>query len=63
MHYDHRIRMPARRKLDLEKIPASLNTVCPHCDASIPPEYQNRVDNDCMKCPLCSREFRSAKRA
>jgi DNA-directed RNA polymerase subunit RPC12/RpoP len=49
--------MPARRKLDLEKIRASLNTVCPYCSASIPPEDQNRMDWEHMKCPHCGKDF------
>jgi predicted RNA-binding Zn-ribbon protein involved in translation (DUF1610 family) len=49
------IGMPARRKLELKKIRASLNTVCPHCNVSIPPEDQNRVDSEHMKCPSCGK--------
>jgi len=56
------IRMPARRKLDLEKIHASLNAICSHCGASIPPEDQNRVDFEHMKCPQCGETFIPAKR-
>ena len=54
--------MPHRRKLDLEKIRASLDTVCPHCNASIPPEDQNRADSERMKCPHCGEVFIPAKR-
>ena len=42
-----------RNKIDLGKIRASLNTVCPHCHISIVPEDQNRVDFNHMKCPHC----------
>jgi hypothetical protein len=40
-----------RREIDFAKIRASLNTVCPHCNASIPPEDQSRVDWEHLKCP------------
>jgi predicted Zn finger-like uncharacterized protein len=46
-----------RRSIDLEKIRASLNTVCPHCNAGIPREDQSRVDNERMKCPNCGETF------
>jgi hypothetical protein len=36
--------MPARRKLDLEKIRGSLTVTCPHCGAGIPPQQQTRID-------------------
>ena len=42
---------------DLEKIRSSLNTICSHCGASIPPEDQNRVDFEHMKCPRCCETF------
>ena len=49
--------MLARRKLDLEKIRASLVTVCPHCNAILGPEEQNRIDFEHMKCPRCGETF------
>jgi predicted Zn finger-like uncharacterized protein len=46
-----------RREIDFAKIRASLNTVCPHCNASIPPEDQSRVDWEHLKCPRCGETF------
>jgi uncharacterized protein (UPF0212 family) len=47
----------ARRKLDLEKIHASLNTICPHCGARIEPKDYKRVDWDHLECPKCGKKF------
>jgi len=49
--------MPTRRKLDPEKIHASMNATCPHCGASIPPDQQMRIDFERMKCPKCAKLF------
>jgi hypothetical protein len=51
--------MPTRRKLDLEKVRASLNTFCPHCTASIPPEDQNRVDSEQHEMPRSAERVRA----
>jgi hypothetical protein len=53
--------MPARRKLDPEKIRASVNATCPQCDASIPPDQQMRVDFEHVQCQKCGEHFRSAR--
>ena len=37
--------MPRSRKLDLEKIRAALNATRPHCNTTIPPEKQVRLDS------------------
>jgi predicted Zn finger-like uncharacterized protein len=49
--------MPARRKLDWERIKAAMNITCPHCGASITPDQQTRIDFEQMKCPQCQQVF------
>jgi predicted RNA-binding Zn-ribbon protein involved in translation (DUF1610 family) len=49
--------MPRRHKLDLEKISASLETLCPHCGARIGPEEYKRVDGEQLECPKCGKQF------
>jgi predicted RNA-binding Zn-ribbon protein involved in translation (DUF1610 family) len=51
-----------RRKLDREKILASLNVKCTLCGASIPPDKQVRVDFEHMRCPGCGQTFTPEKR-
>jgi len=50
------------RKLDLEKIRATLNATCPHCNTSIPPDKQVRLDFEHMKCPGCGQTFTPPQR-
>jgi hypothetical protein len=47
----------ARSKLNLEKIRASLDLICPNCGARISPEHQHRIDWDHLKCPVCLQNF------
>jgi ribosomal protein S27AE len=49
--------MPKKQKINLEKVLSSLNTVCPKCGYSIPPERMRRVDFERIKCPECSECF------
>ena len=49
--------MPNRRKTDLAKIHASLNTVCPKCGKQITPAELQRVDFNHVKCPDCGEQF------
>jgi len=49
--------MSRHGKLDLEKILKSLNVTCPHCNASITPAQQTRIDFERMKCPHCGETF------
>jgi len=51
------LRMPPRRKLDLEKIRAALIMQCPLCGESIPPDKQKRVDMEHMECPSFGKRF------
>jgi ribosomal protein S27AE len=52
--------MPKSRKVDLEKVLASLNTICPKCEKVITPAEMQRVDFERMKCPACGELFGSA---
>jgi predicted RNA-binding Zn-ribbon protein involved in translation (DUF1610 family) len=49
--------MPSKQKINLEKVRASLNTLCPKCGYSIPPEKLYRIDSDQIKCPKCGERF------
>jgi hypothetical protein len=46
--------MPRKEKIKLAKVLASLNTVCPKCEFSIPPEKCMRVDSSTprLSCKL-----------
>jgi predicted RNA-binding Zn-ribbon protein involved in translation (DUF1610 family) len=46
-----------RKKIDLNKVLAALNTVCPSCGVSIPPAQVVRVDSERMRCPKCGHVF------
>jgi ribosomal protein S26 len=48
-----------RRKLDREKILASLNVKCTRCGAIIPPDKQMRIDFERMQCPDCKELFKA----
>jgi len=45
--------MPARRKYNLEAIRASLNLICPKCQAEIEPSQILRITFEEIKCPHC----------
>jgi predicted RNA-binding Zn-ribbon protein involved in translation (DUF1610 family) len=45
--------MPARRKINLEKVLASLATPCPHCGYQIPPAEIQRPTSGQVTCPKC----------
>src|SRR5438552_5460601 len=47
--------MPSKQKINLEKMKASLDTLCPKCGYSIPPEKLYRVDSDHIQCPKRTR--------
>ena len=49
--------MPARKKIDLQKVLASLNTLCPKCGHEITPAEINRVSWEEIKCPKCGLVF------
>jgi len=51
-------RAPEAEK-NLEKVLASLNTVCPKCGFSIAPEKIRRIDSQWIMCPECGERFGS----
>jgi hypothetical protein len=48
--------VPSRKKLNLEKVLALLNTVCPKCGKVIQPSEIRRVGFDEMICPGVARD-------
>jgi hydrogenase maturation factor HypF (carbamoyltransferase family) len=49
--------MVSKQKINLEKVQAALNTVCPKCGYSIPPEKRRRMDFCVVECPSCGGRF------
>jgi ribosomal protein S27AE len=54
--------MPRSRKINLEKVRASLDTKCPKCGFTITPDLVKRVDFERLECPKCGERFRPAER-
>ena len=54
--------MPSRKKLNLEKVRASLDAVCPKCGGLIPPAEVRRVDFERIECPVCGERFAPSPR-
>jgi predicted RNA-binding Zn-ribbon protein involved in translation (DUF1610 family) len=46
-----------RGKVKLEKIRGSLETLCPSCGYSIPPNELQRIDSTRVHCPKCQKQF------
>jgi predicted RNA-binding Zn-ribbon protein involved in translation (DUF1610 family) len=53
--------LPRSRKINLEKVRASLNTTCPKCGATITPDLVERLDFERMECPKCGERFLTKK--
>ena len=53
--------MPSRKKIDLKKVLASLNTICPKCGWVIEPYEIRRVNFEEMVCPGCGERFDAKK--
>jgi predicted RNA-binding Zn-ribbon protein involved in translation (DUF1610 family) len=49
--------MPSRRKISLEKIKASLFTLCTQCGYKIEPAERHHVDKEHLRCPKCGAAF------
>lgn len=49
--------MPRKPKINLEKVKASLNTVCTKCGYAIPLDKVRRIDFDQLECPECGQRF------
>jgi hypothetical protein len=49
--------MPARQKINLEKVKASLATPCSSCGYEIPPAELRRITSTQVRCPKCGVTF------
>jgi hypothetical protein len=49
--------MPRSRKINLEKVRASLDAVCPKCGGLIPPADVRRIDFERIECPVRGERF------
>jgi predicted RNA-binding Zn-ribbon protein involved in translation (DUF1610 family) len=49
--------MPRARKINLEKVRASLDAVCPKCGKLISPAQVRRIDFERIECPECGEQF------
>jgi predicted RNA-binding Zn-ribbon protein involved in translation (DUF1610 family) len=49
--------MPSSRKINLEKVRASLDAVCPKCGKVITPAEVRRIDFEHIECPVCGERF------
>ena len=49
--------MSEKQKINLEKVLASLNTLCTKCGYSIPPKEIQRVTFYEVLCPKCGERF------
>jgi len=49
------------RKINLEKVRASLSTLCPKCGYQIPPNEIQRTGFTEMRCPKCLAVFTPGK--
>jgi hypothetical protein len=49
--------MPSKQKINVEKVRACLDTICPKCGYRITPVEIQRVDFERMKCPQCAEIF------
>jgi hypothetical protein len=46
-----------KKKINLAKVLASINTTCPKCEYSIPASELRRVDFEHVVCPKCGERF------
>ncbi len=49
--------MSRSRKINLDKVQASLDVVCPKCGKAISPAEIRRVDFERIECPACGERF------
>jgi DNA-directed RNA polymerase subunit RPC12/RpoP len=45
------------KKINLEKVRASLSMRCPQCGHNIQPDELRRMDTDHVRCPQCHAAF------
>jgi ssDNA-binding Zn-finger/Zn-ribbon topoisomerase 1 len=55
-------RVPRKQKINLERVKASLETVCPKCGCPIAPDKIRRIDFRQVECPECGEHFIPEKR-
>ena len=48
---------PRSRKINLKKVQASLDAVCPKCGRLIPPAEVRHIDFERIECPVCGEQF------
>jgi ribosomal protein S27AE len=58
----HQAGMPKKQKINLAKVLDSLNTACPKCGYSIPPNERTHVDTEHIRCPMCGERFKPGNR-
>lgn len=49
--------MPQKQKINLSKVMASLDKLCPKCGHTIAPAELRRVDFERVECPECRERF------
>ena len=54
--------MPRARKINREKVLASLDAVCPRCGKVITPAEVRRIDFERIECPVCAERFAPSPR-
>jgi predicted RNA-binding Zn-ribbon protein involved in translation (DUF1610 family) len=54
--------MRRNKKIDLQKVLASFDIVCPKCRHVITPSEVRRIDFEQMQCPACGEVFMASKR-
>src|SRR6266849_6470553 len=54
--------MSSRRKINLEKVRASLFTLCTECGYKIQSGEWRRIDGERLRCPKCGAAFIPAKK-
>ena len=55
--------MSRSRKINLEKVKASLDRTCPKCGFTITPDQVKRLNFDLIECPKCGEKLRLLKQA
>ena len=55
--------MVSRKRINLEKVQASLDVICPKCGKVITPAEMQRIDFERMKCPACGERFARCRTA
>jgi hypothetical protein len=54
---------PRKQKINLEKVRASLDTICTKCGEAITPDKLSRIDPYRVECPVCHEPFAPKKQS